>query len=75
MLENIIRYSQPILIFLMGLSLFFWSRLATVFPLHQRQIIGITVSLLAGVIFYFDRNINAILLRPKNGEHINLTVA
>ena len=53
MWSRILRVAQPGLILVMGLALFFWQNLSGLLPWGIERIVGITVALGAGLVFYF----------------------
>ena len=70
--KKIIRYAQPLLIIILGIILFFWSRLSPILSLEIKTFLGITLALFGTIIFYFDNILNKILNMPKIFENANL---
>ena len=72
---NLVRFGQFGLLLLVGIALFFWSRLATYVPFDQTQLLGTTIALVAAIAFYFDRVLVDLRRPPRSIRHSNLAAA
>lgn len=73
MWTRIIRYAQPGLILLLGLTLFFWQNLSNLLPWDLERIVGITIALGAGVVFYFDRRLDRLSPLGCQLTHVSIS--
>jgi hypothetical protein len=73
MLSKLTRIVQPCLALVLGGILFFWQRLSSFLPLDRDKILGITIALWAGLIFYFDRRFDKLLPGNRVLNHINIS--
>ena len=73
-LARIYRIAQPVCVALIGLSIFFWPYVSSVIPtLQLTQLVGATIAILAGVVFYFDDRLDKLINLGGPMEHADLT--
>ncbi len=76
MLHKIIRFGQPIMLLLIGITLLFWSFFSSIIPwLDLKQVIGVTIAIIASLIFYYDQFFCKIFINKSNFNHIDLTAS
>lgn len=72
MWNRIVRFAQPSFVLAIGLTLIFWQNFSTLLPGGVERIVGITIALGAGLIFYFDHRLDALSPRHRALDHINM---
>lgn len=73
MWQRAVRIAQPILFFLIGIALIFWQSLSPLIPWNLETLLGATITLAAGLIFYFDRRFDS--LAPRDQSLIHTTIS
>lgn len=77
MWRTITRYGQPLLLGVIGISLFLWGYFSTsIYFLDLKQVLGISLALFSGIAIYFDDVLHKLLTaRLGLFEHKNLNDA
>jgi hypothetical protein len=69
---KIVRFVNPLFILILGIVLIVWPRLLSILKLETKTIIGITLAIGAGAIFYFDQKIEKLSIKVHHFKLINL---